>query len=333
MKSTITVSDGASRCRLVQRGTVLALLALHLSAVPATLQTGGGVKSEEIRLPRLGGHTFIPTRRVPDPLINTFVRSSVGLGRAYDVTFPLIDTDTLVLLGLTGDIVFANLDFEYQQEVTPWLAVRGEFRVVGRLGNGVEALLAQGITAATGFELGWLFKLFASERTMLSGTLSLTNRHFTTINLEQFLKDIVAGRPAGLVKTTPSMRGGAGGSFAWAISPTVGFTADASAGYGESVDREDDDEAFYEAGIAVDVDVGVPTTLPIGFVFGYEVDSFPEGGANVTGDVHTFFLKIAYTGRPQFSLSIDMDLAITPLRGQEDPSKNGSTTINLRYYF
>jgi hypothetical protein len=314
-------------------GPTLVFLALLSAVVPAAAQTDGVAEHDVIELPRLAGHTFIPTRRVPDPFIKTFVRSSVGLGKAYDITYPLVDLDTILVLGLTGDVVFANLDFEYQQAINSWLAVRGEFRVVGRLGNGLEALLAQGITAATGFEFGWLFKLFASDRTMLSGTLSLTNRNFTTINLEQFLKDVSAGRPASLVKNTPSIRGGGGVGFAWAISPTVGLTADASAGYGESVDRETDDEKFYEAGIAVDVDLGAPTTVPIGFVLGYQVDSFPEGGTNVTGDVHSFFVKIAYTGEPQFSLSIDMDVALTPLRGQEDTSKNGSTSINLRYYF
>jgi hypothetical protein len=167
---------------------------------------------------------------------------------------------------------------------------------------------------------------------MLSGELKLANRRYTAISIERFVDDIINGNPASLVRNVPATRGGGGLRFAWAISPAFGLVANGGTGYGESVTRTSDSEWFYDFGIAVDADLGVLTAVPIGFVLSYDLDSFPEGGEDITGDVQSLGLSIAYTGRPQFSFSIDIFGALTPLRNQES-SKTTGTTINLRYFF
>ncbi len=86
---------------------------------------------------------------------------------------------------------------------------------------------------STGFELGWLIRLFERERTALSLDLNLSERAYTGINIFQFVEDVVDGVPASLVRKTPSTRSSAGLRYAWAVSPLMGASARAESGFGE----------------------------------------------------------------------------------------------------
>ncbi len=294
---------------------------------------GQVVKALEFKRPMLGGHAFLPNNLVRDPFIKTFIRNSVGVGSAVNLDIPLaiIGDDTLV--SLKGDLLFALLGFEYQQAVKPWLAARGEFKVVGRLGTGVPALLASGITASTGFEFGWLVRLFHSERTLLTGSLKLANNNFTAINVSDFVDDIIAGRPASLIKKTPSMRGGGGLRFAWGVSPFFGLTALAETGYGESVDRRADDEWYFELGGTVDFDFSAISEVPIGVMAAYRHNSFPEAGNDVSNDIRGGLLRIAYNGRSDFIVALDIGFERFDSRALNQTVNFGSVGLNLRYYF
>ena len=147
--------------RRARRGLFLTLAGLLLSGGATGLDAQGAEEGADRLRPLLGGHRFIPNSFTRDPFSRTYVRNSLGIGQALDVEFvPQLDIgggDTIP--GLSGDLLFAVLDFEYQHAVKDWLAVWGKINMIGRLGTDVGAILAQGATVLTGFELGWLIKL------------------------------------------------------------------------------------------------------------------------------------------------------------------------------
>jgi hypothetical protein len=168
-------------------------------------------------IPVLGEHKFMPNSIVRDPFIKTYIRNSVGIGHALDLDIPIVEIGENQVLGLRGDLVFTSLDFEYHHAVKDWLAVWGRFNILARIGNDTQALLSQGITAATGFEFGWLFKLMRKDNTMLSLSLNLENGSATIINLLDYINKIIEGDYTynnSLVNKVQSLRGGTGLRFA-----------------------------------------------------------------------------------------------------------------------
>jgi hypothetical protein len=292
----------------------------------------GQQQASEVKLPRLGDHTFVVNDLVDDPFIKWFVRSSVGLGSVsnLDVPVPVIGGDTIT--GFKGNLRFAELEFEYQHAVKDWIAARFAFQVAGRLGTGEQTVLASGVTAASGFELGWLFKLLRSERAMLSGSLNINNGDVTAINVLRFVEGIINDEPASLVRTTPSLRGGGGLSFAYGLSPLLGFTVYGEAGYGETIDRNAGSDWYYDAGGGVSLNLQDRTAVPLGVSLGFRARSLPVSG-EVDGDVASVLLRLAYTGRDDFIISLDLNYGDLPTTGIRDNARLSAVRLSLRYYF
>jgi hypothetical protein len=318
------------------------LFVLSSGINPLFGQTGASARGEaqasRTKIPKLGNHKFVPSPIVRDPFIKTHIRNTLGIGKALDLEIPIVIIEGETVVGLRGDLLFTVLDFEYQHAVKDWLAVWGKFGVLGRLGTGVQSFLAQGITAATEFELGWMFKFMQTERTLLSGTLNLWNSNGTVINILEFVQDIVDKgelTPENeLVRKRPFLRGGGGLRFAWAASDFLGVNLIGEGAYGESVDRREKNRVYVKLGGSIDFDLKSRTVVPIGFALGYTVDTFPSGGDNtIDENVQTAFLRISYTGREDFIISLDGTWIRLPLRQLDQTINGGLTLINMQYYF
>jgi hypothetical protein len=294
---------------------------------------GGRYTASEITLPHLGPHVFSPNSIVPDPFITTFVRNNLGMGKARDVKTPILVIDSTEVLGLKGDLLYAFLDFEYQQRLKSWIAVRGHVRVIGRMGTDVQAFLSDGVTTATGFEFGWLIKILKTDRVMLSGDLMMANRSFTILNVLGMVEDIVDGIPPQLTRKTPSLRAGGGLRFGWAVSELFGATAVANLGYGEAIVRTEKDKMYFNLGTTLDFDLGAKTPVPVGLSVGYRFDDFPEGGEDVSTTINSGFLRISYNGRPDFSLGLELSGERVESDQFREPFNTAVATIDFRYYF
>ncbi len=298
-----------------------------------------GRAEEESRIPHLSGHQFTTNNLTGDPFLKTYIRNSLGIGQSVDLFVPVIEVgDPPVRYGLKGDLLKAILEFEYQQAVKDWVAFRVQVRLLGRLGTGAQSLLATGVTANTGFEFGWLFKLAEGEKTALSGTLNLWNNSVTVVDFLGFVDDVVNPPPPplapSLVKTIPTTRGGGGLRYAWAASDLVGFLFKGETGMGESVDRStNSDEWFFNFAAAADFDLKTRTAVPLGLALGYKFDTFPEGGEDLAEAKQDLVFRISYTGTTDFLLSLDFSYGWLEMKDNSDSTKFTSTLINLRYYF
>jgi len=312
-------------------GTFLIVVAAVAASSSQVMAQDAG--DREWKAPHKNGHTFSTTSSVPDAFVRSYIRNNLGISQTADVDIPLgiINGDTL--FASRGGLMFANLELEYQQTIKDWIAFRAKFKVNGRLGTGTSALLTTGLSAATGFEIGWLMRLLETDRGYMSLSFDVKNTNFTTINISDFVEDIIGGEDAELVRNTPSMRAGMGLRYTHAFSPLVGLISFAETGYGESVDRDSEDEWFFRFGATVDFDLAAVNWLPIGLALGYMQDSFPEGGADITDAVRGFLFRIGYTGRENLALGLNFSYATFPTDQLDIKIKTTGLDFDIRYYF
>lgn len=290
----------------------------------------------DLEVPYLDTHQFMTNNFVKDPFLKTSVRNSLGMGKALDVEIPLVVIDGEELLALRGDILFLTLDFEYQHRVKDWLGVWARLLVLGRLGSGTEALISQGITAISGFDLGWLFKLHQTRKTQLSGSLGLTNTSSTIVNILDFVNGIIEGDFSSnnkLVRNIPSLRANSGLRYAWAMNDFFGTYLLGELNFGQSAVERNYGKLFYRFGGVLDFDLSTRTVLPFGVALGSVFSSLPRTGDLTKKNTQSFFLKIGYNTETNFIIGIETSLDVIPLESTGKSLKAGLTTINMQYFF
>jgi len=290
-----------------------------------------------VRIGEVAGHAFIPTTFLQDPFVRTALRTGVGFGGTLGFEIPPPTVAGKPVDGLTGSLLFALLDLEYQHAIRDWLAVRLQMNVIGRLADETPTLISQGVTLASGFQLGWLFTLAESEHLHLSGTLQVKKASTTDIYLQRFLEGIIENGEVlpgnTLVATTPTLRGSTGVQGAYVISRLTGVTVTADLDYGESVARGDADRWFYRVAAAFDFNLLSAGGPPMGFVIGGATGSSPLATTGDTRTTQSLFGRIAYTGAEDFALGLDMSYALLPVRNLSDKQGFLSAVVDVRLYF
>lgn len=321
----------------------------HRSPLPhtlllLTLLSATEVRSQESmtvvgRVGELAGHMFVPSSFMQDPFVRTYLRTALGFGMTPGIDIsPPPTIGGRPVPGLDANLLYAVFDVEYQHSVRDWLALRGRLSVVGRLANETPALVAQGVTLYSGFELGWLVRIAQSERGTLSGSLQVKNAAATDIYLQRFLEgiadsgEVLPGNK--LVATTPILRGGIGLHGSYVLSALTGVTVDAGVDYGEAARREKEEQWFYNLGFAFDFNLRSDGGIPLGFVVGARIGSAPQGAAPEDNrSAQNFFGRIAYTGAEDFALGLDVGYQLTPVRALEEKQGFISAVVDVRLYF
>ena len=312
-------------------------IAVGLAAL-ATGSTAGAQEGTTLQLganaPVLGPHRFSPISTLKHPFMKTFVRSTLGGGQANDVNLGTVVVGNDTLVDLEGDLLFLQLQFEYQHAVKDWIAARVEVDVGGRLGTDVGSLVADGIRTSVGYELGWLLRLFNSDRVLLAGDLFLTNQSFTVIDLQRFVDDILAGDPASLVRSSPSVRGGGGVRFGWGVSRLFGLTAVSEVAYGESPLAGQANQWTFGTGVTGDFDLNAVTPVPFGISLGARIDRYPRIGDNTDDALISTALTIAYNGHRDFLIGIESRVERFRLtRGSPSTVVGQTIALTTQYFF
>ena len=73
----------------------------------------------------LNGFRFIPSSVVDEPFATTFFQNSTGGGSAVNLSIPVRNLAGDTIKTIDGSVGFLLVDFEYQQAVAKWLALRG----------------------------------------------------------------------------------------------------------------------------------------------------------------------------------------------------------------
>lgn len=320
----------AFKCPTLVAGFIAVMGLVALPAAPGAYAQDGPETTERT----LNGHDFIPSARLFDPFIVTYVKNNTGAGTAFDVVSEVQDLDGNPIQ-LVGDVTFLGIGFGYQQRLADWVAAYIDVGGGGRFGTAVESVVATGLNAYVDFALGAKFRLWHNQQFYLSGNVDYANTGVSSVNILNWVRDVVDSgdiTDSTLVSTgsTGSLRGGL--NLAYSPAPWLGLTAVTLFGLGNAVGDLDSEFAF-EGSLAADIDFGVISRVPIGLLLAFDSSSFSQEGGDITESIDSFIWGIFYTGRKDFSIGLEFQNSKLPLRQADETIRASEMSINLRYWF
>lgn len=293
----------------------------------------------EITKPNLNGHNFIVTSAFKSPFINTSIKTLIGVGQTLDLELPALRLDSITINRDIGSILISSIDLEYEAKIKEWISFYMSYQIYGRLGTKTSTLIAQGVNLSSGYQIGMMFKLWEKKNMLLSGTVNVSNKSYTIVDLENYISGIIENgfnEDNILVYSVPSLSVLGGANYAWAIDRSWGLLAILEMGYGESINKNSSDNFLINTGISVDFDLLPKSKVPIGFNLGYYNNSFPALSGERIGNPQNFFGQIAYTGRDDLGLGVELSYQLSkPSSYNTDGKTTKFLTIygNLKYYF
>lgn len=288
---------------------------------------------QENNLPKLNDHYFIPNSLTPSPFINSSFGMGLGVAASDDFENIIYEIDGENIIGLKGSLIFADLNFEYQQEIKEWIALYINVGITARIGTELQSMLATGVNTVSAFRIGWLVNIAEGKRDKLSASLQINNYNATIINIGDFIKDVIdsAANPS-ISKKVPILNGNLGLRYAHAFNEMFGFQGFGEIGYGESYDRGNS-KFVYGFGGLFDMNLTTKTKAPLGFAFFYNINAQPDLVQVKNKFATNGGLKISYSGAPHFNLGLEISRLSVPIPNVEDKVKSTLISIATRYYF
>jgi hypothetical protein len=309
------------------------LFALLLICTPIFGQSAAALRQGEI--PSRNGHRFIPSNFVDDPFIKTYWNISIGGGTTLKSDFPILDLENLAAGTFAGELSYYLGGTTFQLALREWVALHIHFDFLGRIGNDVVSLYAQGVSAGTRFDTGWIFRLHNSSHDALSIDFSVSNQNYTSIDIYGYLNAIANGGEPELILRSNPLRAASELRYAYGFNPTLGLTAMLRLSYGETVVFDEKNELLYEIGSKVSIDFLPNYGLPLGLNLGISVNNTHIAFRQNEGAMLRGLVGIAYTGQADFSISLEntFNHSESIVKDETSPLIFYTTTINIRYFF
>jgi hypothetical protein len=311
--------------------TLISVLFINLVIVQAQEKESELIKYS--RKPVLNKHRFLTPGQFKSSFVTTSLQSRLGFGITNPVSIPGIMIDEYEIFEFQGQLLYFNMQAEYQQRFTPWLALYATFSFNGRVGGDMSTILADGINTLSGGEIGWLIRLLQSEKLNLSSNINVQNLSGNFINVVGYFEEIIDDNPyPSVIKTVPAMSLEAGLLGAWGINQIFGFQFHSELGYGESFERGKT-MTYYSAGFSFDADLMIRYNTPIGFLAGYGLSNSPEALMNNEGTSHLLSFKAAYTGSNDFELGAQYSLRTLRISSIDNNTAFHTYLLVLKFYF
>jgi hypothetical protein len=316
--------------------SILAVLGILICVCPSvvTAQASQGTSgAAAMKVPVIGGTRVVSTTFLGDPFINTAAAIGIGYGQSSNIFTPLLEIDGEPVAGVEGELLYAILGFDYRYAPREWMAVWLHLSLAARLGNELQSVLAYGISAFNGFEIGWLLRLYETERHLLSMGI-MGRKHSTTfVDLLGWADEVISGEDADLVITSPTLSTVFDLRYAYAVNRVMVLQLLGSGSYGESVDRRAGNEWSYGLGGMMSFDFSSKTDMPVGLALGYKYSTIPEGANDIIENSQSVLAGISYVGRSDFSIGLDLQLQRAPVTGMDEPATFLSAVISTKYFF
>lgn len=287
----------------------------------------------ESKAPKLGGHTFPSLSHIKSSFVTTSLQANLGFGLTSPLKIRGLTIGDHEIYSFEGQLLFLNVDVQYQQRFNPWLALFLSFNVSGRMGTDMSTILADGVNTIGGGDIGWLIRIYQNKKFNLSGIIKITNVTGNFINVSEYFEDIINDVPDPSVsKKIPSMSAGIGFQGAYAFSPVFGMQFDAEYAIGESFER-DGSLGYFSGGLMGDADFMPTYNVPIGLALGYSLSSAPDIVMSEGGIAHLFNGKLGYTGSSEYELGIQYSYYKLKLKSTEEPAGITLLALVLKLYF
>jgi hypothetical protein len=311
---------------------LILLLPLFLAAQTDSLPT------DKRSLPVLNNHYFIPNSNFLSPFMTTFFKTGIGGGVSLN-NIPIYVNDGEILLGtLEGENTYVTADVHIQVEAKEWLAVWFRYQANARIGSSTPTILAHGVSAVTGFEFGWMLRLWHNKKSQLSGTIAINNVTVSAVNLANFIKDVIDSPNSintSLSRKKNPLDGGAGIRYAYSFSDMIGAQAFVNASYGESLLKDNKNVWKFYTGILGSFNFIHSHGIPLGLNLGYTIQKFSLFEDQKEDNTKSFMFKVAYTGREEYNIGLEfMHVStVAPLIKGENTLEYLSTAFVMVYYF
>lgn len=301
--------------------------------LPATLFGQNSIQPEPNNIPSLGGHRFIPNSKIASPFTNTHIGIRLGIASTDVFDNISLEIDGEEIIGLKGSLLFADLNFEYQQQIKNWIAVYFTFGVTARVGTELQSMLTQGINTVGSFKMGWVFKLIETEKLLFSGSLQINNYTTNFINVKKFLQDAINNQPEpSISENIPILNGNGGLRFAYGINSLMGFQIYGELGYGDSFDRGKS-IANYSLGGTYDFDFFTISKVPLGLSLFANMTSFPEI-VQITGkQANSVGVKLSFTSAKHYNFGFELSRISVPVFDIDENVNSSAMFITSNYYF
>ena len=288
---------------------------------------------QENNLPHLNNHYFIPNSNTHSPFIRSSFAMNLGIASSSDFENIILEVDGEPIIGLKGSLIFADLNFDYQQKVKDWIAFYLNVGVTARIGTELQSMLAQGVNTVATFKMGWLVHLAEGKRNKLSGSLQVNNFSANFISVGDFIDDIVNDKPnPSISKKVPILNGGIGLRYAHGFNELFGFQGFGGIAYGESYERGSS-VITYALGGLFDLNLATKTKTPMGFALFYNVSAQPDLVQVKNKFATNSGLKISYSGAPHFNLGLEISRVRVPIPNIEEKVNSTSVFISSKYFF
>jgi len=285
------------------------------------------------KVPTLYGHAFPSMGNFKHSFINTHLQANLGFGLTSLITLPGLEIGGYDIFSFQGRIMFINTGVRYQQKFNDWLALIINARLTARVGTSMSTIVVDGVNTISGGKIGWLIKIYQSNRLNLSTTAYVKNLMGSFINVSDYFEDIINEVPnPSVTKKVPVLLAGLSVQGAYAFSPVFGMQFQGELSYGESFNREKSN-TIYSLGILGDVDFNPKHNVPIGLALGYILGSADEIVLDDGGIVNVVSARLGYTGASDFELGLQYTYSSISLSESEERPNVSTIMLLLKFYF
>jgi|SoiMethySBSTD1v2_1073268.scaffolds.fasta_scaffold87501_4 hypothetical protein len=257
----------------------------------------------------LNGFRFMPSSVVDDPFATTFFQNSTGGGSAANFKVPVRNLAGDTLTSLSGNVGFLLVDFEYQQAIAKWLALRVSAGGIGRLGTSIPSLVATGVSAAFGAAFGATVPIVTRSNFIVSAVADFRSNTQYDVDPFGFAEQVAdsmydpESKSGALLSSYPVNRWSVGLRGAWGIAPWVGVSGELEPG---GAHENSANKSLTTYGALVGFDFAKRHEAPIGLSLGYRGQSGSGKTGNIAGGYRTVQGGVYYTGRPDFQIGSDI---------------------------
>lgn len=288
-------------------------------------------------LPSRGKHIFTSISSVDDPFVSTKFSLNFGIAEILDTEIPITIGDYNRTIKFEPDIFYSTAGADFQYAVRDWAAVHIKVSGLARMGNNFLSLASEGVSTASTFSLGWLFRIAQNDNLMFSGTITLNTNDLTFIDIlsseDTTITPIDTLINREVITNYQSLTTKTDLRLAVRFSDVFGMLAKLEGGFGEVYAGESKSQFQYHFGLAFSVDLRNWVGIPFGIGLGGSLLSNEWRFSDAKPPVYSANLNIAFYNRNDFTLGLENFLQVIEPQQYNETLNLLYTRIYMSYYF
>lgn len=288
-------------------------------------------------LPSRGNHVFTSISSVDDPFVSTKFHLGFGIAEMVETELQVTIGEFNRTIKFEPDIFYSTGGVEFQYAIRNWAAVNIKAYGLARLGNNFLSLASEGVSAASSFNLGWLFRIAENEDLMFSASISLNTTDLTFIDIlgraDTIITQIDTMINRQIVTDYQSLTTQTDLRFAVRFSSVFGLVTKLSGGFGEAYAAESRSQFQYNFGLALSIDLRNWIHIPFGVGLGGTLISSDWRFNDAKPPVYSGNINIAFYNRNDFTLGVENFIQFIEPQEYEQTFKFIYSRIYISYYF